>query len=126
MNSLALHTREVTISQLTCQDLVQPFSLRDIDDARTRLGIIECTRRELLQPHPVLFEKDGEIVAQLKFCVLLMPSGPLKITGLDIPDDAFKSEKSVEDEGVIEVLKQPVKPKKKKNKDEKPGEIKMA
>mmetsp|Transcript_29139 Transcript_29139/g.46908 ORF Transcript_29139/g.46908 Transcript_29139/m.46908 type:complete len:377 (+) Transcript_29139:61-1191(+) len=91
-----------------------PFSLRDIDDPRTRLGITECVRRELLQPHPVLYEKDDEIVAQMKFCVLLMPKGPLKITGIDMVEGSVKSDKLIEDEGLLEVLKQPIKKKKEK------------
>merc|ERR1719199_539223 len=94
-----------------------PFSLRDIDDPRTRLGITECMRRELLQPHPVLYEKEGEIVAQMKFCVLLMPKGPLKITGVEIPEGSIKSDKAIEDEAVLEVLKQPIKQKKKKQQE---------
>ena len=32
---------------------------------RCRLGITECVRHDLLQPHPVLYEKEGEIVAQV-------------------------------------------------------------
>jgi len=71
-------------------------------------------RRELLQPHPVLYEKEGEVVAQMKFCVLLMPKGPLKITGIDTPEGSVVSEKTIEDEGLIEVLKQPIKKKKDK------------
>ncbi|EKX39392.1 hypothetical protein GUITHDRAFT_96731 [Guillardia theta CCMP2712] len=93
-----------------------PFSLREIDDTRTRLGITECVRHELLQPHPVLYEKDGEIVAQIKFCVLLMANGPVKITGSDLPELNAKSDKQVEDEELIEVLKQSIKKKKKSNK----------
>eukprot|EP00287_Rhodomonas_sp_CCMP768_P011249 CAMPEP_0196719322 /NCGR_PEP_ID=MMETSP1091-20130531/2338_1 /TAXON_ID=302021 /ORGANISM="Rhodomonas sp., Strain CCMP768" /LENGTH=377 /DNA_ID=CAMNT_0042060249 /DNA_START=26 /DNA_END=1159 /DNA_ORIENTATION=+ len=97
-----------------------PFSLREIDDTRVRLGITECVRHELLQPHPVLYEKETEKVAQIKFTVLLMPSGPLKITGVDIPD-TVKSDKQIEDEEIIELLKQAVK-KKKGKKDKKEGE----
>ena len=93
-----------------------PFSLREIDDTRTRLGITECVRHELLQPHPVLYEKEGEIVAQIKFCVLLMANGPVKITGSDLPELNAKSDKQVEDEELIEVLKQSIKKKKKSNK----------
>ena len=96
------------------EEAFQKEALLLIDDARTRLGITECVRRELLQPHPVLYEKEGEIVAQMKFCVLLMPKGPLKITGIDIPEGSVKSEKTIEDEGLIEVLKQPIKKKKDK------------
>lgn len=69
-----------------------PFSLREIDDSRVRLGITECVRHELLQTHPVLYEREGEVVAQVKFCVLLMPSGAIKITGGDI-DESIKSDK---------------------------------
>eukprot|EP00292_Cryptomonas_paramecium_P001098 CAMPEP_0113689308 /NCGR_PEP_ID=MMETSP0038_2-20120614/17079_1 /TAXON_ID=2898 /ORGANISM="Cryptomonas paramecium" /LENGTH=375 /DNA_ID=CAMNT_0000610339 /DNA_START=6 /DNA_END=1133 /DNA_ORIENTATION=- /assembly_acc=CAM_ASM_000170 len=90
-----------------------PFSLREIDDSRVRLGITECVRHELLQPHPVLYERDGEFVAQIKFCVLLMPSGPIKITGWEGPE-GVKSDKTVEDEEIVALLKQPIKPKKKK------------
>jgi curved DNA binding protein len=93
-----------------------PFSLREIDDTRVRLGITECVRHELLQPHPVLYEKDGEIVAQVKFCVLLMPSGPLKITNFQIPDNV-KSDKVVEDEEIVALLKTSTKIKKNKKAD---------
>jgi curved DNA binding protein len=92
-----------------------PFSLREIDDSRVRLGITECVRHELLQTHPVLYEREGEVVAQVKFCVLLMPSGALKITGGDI-DESIKSDKVVEDEEVIAILKTSIKNKKKSNK----------
>mmetsp|Transcript_30042 Transcript_30042/g.58690 ORF Transcript_30042/g.58690 Transcript_30042/m.58690 type:complete len:366 (+) Transcript_30042:36-1133(+) len=91
-----------------------PFSLREIDDSRVRLGITECVRHELLQPHPVLYERDGEIVAQVKYCVLLMPSGPLKITGDDITN--VVSDKAVEDEEIVALLKTSVKTKKGKKK----------
>jgi hypothetical protein len=47
-----------------------PFSLREIDDTRVRLGITECVRHELLQPHPVLYEKEGEIVAQVLYMAI--------------------------------------------------------
>lgn len=39
----------------------------------------------------------GEFVAQFKFTVLLMPNGPLKITGLPFEAELYESEKSVED-----------------------------
>jgi hypothetical protein len=39
---------------------------------------------------------------QVKYCVLLMPSGALKITGGDIPENV-KSEKQVEDEEVSKI-----------------------
>ena len=36
---------------------------------------------QVLQPFNVLYEKEGNFVAQFKFTVLLMPNGPMKITG---------------------------------------------
>ncbi|KAH3868582.1 hypothetical protein DPMN_031732 [Dreissena polymorpha] len=40
----------------------------------------------------------GELVAQFKYTVILMPNGPLKITGLPFEAELYKSEHSVEDE----------------------------
>jgi len=40
----------------------------------------------------------GEFVAQFKYTVILMPNGPLKITGLPFEADMYKSEHSVQDE----------------------------
>jgi len=37
-------------------------------------------------------------VAQFKFTVLLMPNGPMKITGLPFDPDCYKTEYSIEDE----------------------------
>ena len=40
----------------------------------------------------------GEIVAQFKYTMLLMPNGPMKITGLPFEADCYQSEYSIEDE----------------------------
>jgi len=42
----------------------------------------------------------GEMVAQFKYTVILMPNGPLKITGLPLEMDQLTSEYSVEDEEI--------------------------
>lgn len=39
----------------------------------------------------------GELVAQFKFTVLLMPTGTLRITGLQFDTDLYSSEHSVTD-----------------------------
>ncbi|CAC5381980.1 unnamed protein product [Mytilus coruscus] len=44
-----------------------------------------------------LFQNKSEFVAQYKFTVLLMPNGPLKITGLPFEAELYESEKSVKD-----------------------------
>ena len=49
----------------------------------------------------VQFEKEDEIVAQFKFTTLLMPNGPLRITGLPFDVAQYESEKKVEDEEIL-------------------------
>jgi len=61
-----------------------PFALSQIEDEKhARLGIRECVEHELLVKYPVLFEKAGDLTAQFKLTVLIMPSGVVTaISGL--------------------------------------------
>ena len=64
-----------------------PFTLRHLSDVRqARLGIPECVQHELLTMYPSLHEKNGALVAHFKCTVLLLPSGTVRVTGLDLPD----------------------------------------
>nr|AAC34392.1 PAS1 [Takifugu rubripes] len=75
-----------------------PFTLRAFEEeSKARLGLVECAKHELLQPFTVLYEKEGEFVAQFKFTVLLMANGPLRITNSLFDPDLYKSEYKVED-----------------------------
>ena len=62
------------------------------------MGVVECTKHSLVEPFNVLYEREGEFVAQFKFTVLLMPNGPLKITGLPFDSENYVSEFEVKDE----------------------------
>lgn len=67
-----------------------PFTLRALGDERgARMGVRECVNHELLAPYPVLFERPGDQIAHVKFTVLLLPSGTVKITGLTLTDGEF-------------------------------------
>ncbi|VDP89075.1 unnamed protein product [Echinostoma caproni] len=57
-----------------------------------------------------------EFVAQFRFTVLLMPNGPMRITGLPFDATLFKSECKVKDADVKEILLQPIKIQSKKKK----------
>jgi hypothetical protein len=58
-----------------------PFTLRalsegaegeakqELSDGRLRLGLVECLNHGLLHPYPVLHEKQGDLVAQVRVCV---------------------------------------------------------
>lgn len=99
-----------------------PFSVRNLSVTETqiKLGVKEATEHQLLEPYVVLKEKEGEIVAHVKFTVLLMASGSLKVTGLPYDISQFKTEHSVKNEEIKKVLALPLpKNKKKKNKKKK-------
>jgi methionyl aminopeptidase len=102
-----------------------PFTVRDLDSGdgtlRMKMGLVECLKHELIQPYPVLYEKEGELVAHFKATCLLMPSGVDKVTGLPLQEGTV-SEKKIEDEGLLELLATPLKKKKKKNKKKKAAE----
>lgn len=95
-----------------------PFNLRDAMESETKgkMGVVECVTHKLVEPFQVLYEKDGEMVAQFKFTVLLMPNGPHKITGLPFDLDAVESDKKVEDNDIQKLLKMSANPKSAKKK----------
>lgn len=51
-----------------------------------------------LHPYPVLYERHGDHVAHFKFTVLLLPSGPTRITGLPFKEEAVLSDKNLDSE----------------------------
>ncbi|KAF6018411.1 PA2G4 [Bugula neritina] len=50
----------------------------------------------------------GEVVAQIKFTVLMMPNGPMKITGVPLDLSIYESEHQIENEELKALLAQPV------------------
>uniref|UniRef100_A0A224YCS2 Metallopeptidase n=1 Tax=Rhipicephalus zambeziensis TaxID=60191 RepID=A0A224YCS2_9ACAR len=100
-----------------------PFTLRAFDEeVKAKLGVVECVTHKLLDPFQVLYEKEGEFVAQFKYTVLLMPSGSHRITGGQLDLELFESEYKVEDEALSALLNRSViarSAKKKKKKAEK-------
>jgi curved DNA binding protein len=73
-------SREI-FSRITTEHPTLPFSLRQYDDARARLGMKECLEHELFTTYPVLEEKEGEFVAHMKFTVTMTEEGVQRITG---------------------------------------------
>ncbi|GBF91385.1 hypothetical protein Rsub_04125 [Raphidocelis subcapitata] len=98
-----------------------PFSLRALTEAegagsevtkQLRLGLVECLSHGLLHPYPVLHEKGGELVAQVKGTVLLMPGGNDRIT--TAPEQPVETDKKLEDPELVKLLNAGLKTKKKK------------
>jgi len=84
------------------------------------MGVVECQKHDLVVPYPVLFEKDGSLVVHVKFTLLLLPSGTVRVSGQAI-DPALYPSDVVLPEATQAVLAQSSKNKKKKNKKKKEG-----
>jgi len=93
-------------SKVTSKFGSMPFNLRSLEDlARAKMGVVECVNHEILEPFQVLYEREGEYVAQFKFTVLLMPNGPLKITGADFDPEQCSTENKIENDEILSLLK---------------------
>merc|ERR1719411_2086609 len=77
-----------------------PFTMRNFEENRSRLGITECVRTNIVQPYPILSEKNGEFVAQFKFTVIVNPKATIQITGLplDMASVHPTKQKQIQDE----------------------------
>ncbi|XP_074653223.1 proliferation-associated protein 2G4-like [Tubulanus polymorphus] len=118
--SLKMKAARNFFSEVTNKFSFMPFTLRACEDEKkARLGVVECVNHHLLEPFNVLYEKDNEFVAQFKFTVLLMPNGPMKITGLKFDSDLYESEHSVQQEELKTILATSVSRKSAKNKKKK-------
>ncbi|XP_020880124.1 ERBB-3 BINDING PROTEIN 1 isoform X2 [Arabidopsis lyrata subsp. lyrata] len=76
-----------------------PFTARSLEEKRARLGLVECVNHGHLQPYPVLYEKPGDFVAQIKFTVLLMPNGSDRITSHTLQELGTKISEDPEIQG---------------------------
>ncbi|XP_009073732.1 PREDICTED: proliferation-associated protein 2G4, partial [Acanthisitta chloris] len=103
---LKMKTSRAFFSEVERRFDTMPFTLRAFEDEKkARMGVVECAKHELLQPFNVLYEKEGEFVAQFKFTVLLMPNGPMRITSGPFEPELYKSDFEVQD-GELKALLQ--------------------
>jgi methionine aminopeptidase len=64
-----------------------PFPIRAFPDEKAvKMGMRELVNHQLLLPYPVLYEKPGDLIAHVKFTILLQSGGTTKITGLALPE----------------------------------------
>ncbi|KAL6508047.1 ERBB-3 BINDING PROTEIN 1 [Orobanche gracilis] len=108
---LKMKTSRFIFSEISQKYPIMPFSARALEEKRARLGLVECMNHDLLQPYPVLHEKPGDLVAHIKFTVLLMPNGSDRITSHPLQD--LKPTKTVDDPEIKAWLALPTKTKKK-------------
>ena len=112
--SLKLKAARSLLSEANKKFSTVPFSTRNLtlDERQVKLGLTECLKHQLLTPYPVLFEKDGEFVAQMKFTALILPSSIDRITTHPPPNVSSQCE--IQDPKVKEILALGVKRKAKK------------
>uniref|UniRef100_A0AC35UDF0 Peptidase_M24 domain-containing protein n=1 Tax=Rhabditophanes sp. KR3021 TaxID=114890 RepID=A0AC35UDF0_9BILA len=118
--ALKLKSSRLFFSEATAKFGSMPFTLRGVfeDEAKARVGVVECAKHQIMSPYPVLYEKEGETIVQLKATVFVLPSGVSKIAGLPVDLSAYETEKSITDIDICALLKTSLKIKKEKKVEE--------
>jgi len=124
--SLKVPASRALLSEVDKKFPTLPFTIRHLNDVRkARLGLQECINHGLLMPYPTLYDHSGK-VAHFKCTVLLLPSGTVRVTGLEMPE-YFKTEREPDEETAKvlkavedEAEKRAARKAKKKNKKKKP------
>jgi curved DNA binding protein len=115
---LKMKASRTLFSEVNKRFPTMPFALRALEAQQARFGLVECLNHGLLHPYPVLHEKTGELVAQFKATVLLMPNGSDRVTNA-APTQKLETDKKVEDEELVKLLATSLKSKSKKKKSNK-------
>jgi len=119
MYMLKLKASRYLLQQINKKAPVFPFTLRAFDDERqARMGISEMVNHGMVDPYPVLFEKEKEFVAQFKTTVFVLPKQTRAAFTPALPD-YVKSEYTCDDELVKAVLATPLTAEEKKPEEEK-------
>merc|ERR1712096_379426 len=113
---LKMKASRATYSEITKKHNSMCFNLRTLEDEkRSKMGIVECVKHEVCTPFPVMYEKEGEFVAQFKYTTLLMPNGPLRITQNFYDPSVVSSESEVTNPEMKTLLATSISRKAKKN-----------
>lgn len=103
--SLKMKASRVFFSDVCNKFTSMPFTLRAFEDEKkAKMGVVECRQHGLVEPFNVLWEKEGEYVAQFKFTLLLMPNGTSRITQGPFDPEIIQSEHSIQDEEIKGIL----------------------
>jgi len=94
-----------------------PFNVRCLEDEkRARLGLQEAVQHGLIKPYEVVYTPSNTFVAAFHFTIALQPAGPLLITHPPVwyKPELVKSEKTLADEELKELINKPLREKKAK------------
>lgn len=80
--NLKLQTSRRTFAEIQRKAGAFPFTLRGLDDEKkARMGVQEAVQHNLLVPYDVLYEREGEYVAQFFSTIALTKNGTVRLTG---------------------------------------------
>lgn len=95
---LKLKSSRALLSEIKTKYGNFPFNLRNFEEeAKARMGVVECVTHKMIDSYDVLYEKPSEVVARFKYTVLIMPNGINLVTGLPIDLEKIESEHSILD-----------------------------
>jgi len=78
---LRLRTSRALLDEIDSRFGVFPFAAGLLEEpSKARLGLSECVASGVLRVNPVLFERDGEHVAQFKFTAIVMENETIRLT----------------------------------------------
>lgn len=101
---LKMKTSRELLKMINKQYPTFPFTMRNFEENRSRLGITECVRTSIVQPYPILSEKQGEYVAQFKFTVIINPKATIQITGLPLDMSSVHPSQQIQDNELNNLL----------------------
>ena len=101
-----MKSSRAVLSEVDRRFPVFPFSFRALEEKSARMGLVECLKHNLLDEYPVINTSDRSLTVHYKFTVLLVPAGTDRITGETIDAAAYPSDKKVEDEEILKILKE--------------------
>lgn len=83
-----------------------PFAIRSFEDVTAaKVGVKECIDHDLLLAYPVLQEKAGEVVAQFKSTVAVLPRSTVVLAGnLPFDEGRFAPEDTIKTESVKDLV----------------------
>ncbi|KAH8831467.1 proliferation-associated protein 1 [Flagelloscypha sp. PMI_526] len=119
---LKMKTSRLVFSEVQKKAGAFPFNIRVLEDEkRARMGLQEAVQHGLVKAYDVVYTPANTFVAAFHFTIALLPGGPTMITQPPVwyKPELVKTEKEVEDEEIVALLKKGLRdPKKKKKKTE--------
>jgi len=103
---LKMQASRTLLNEISKKSPTFPFTLASFaEQSKAKMGITELNNHGMVVPYPVLYEKQGEFVAQIKFVVAIMKSYTNKLTGHALP--LVTSEHKITDQALLDLLAQP-------------------